>query len=61
MPPYKDEKGMPFINFKIINAKKIKDGILKKLLRYGISIHWDFNHKLAHRDVKEALWKKPEQ
>ena len=39
MSPYKDEKGTPFINFKIINAKKIKDGILKKLLRYGISIH----------------------
>ena len=24
MPPYKDEKGMPFINFKIVNAKKLK-------------------------------------
>ena len=39
MPPYKDEKGMPFINFKIINAKKLKMEFLKKLLRYGISIH----------------------
>ena len=33
-----------------------KDGILKKkLLKYGIPIHCDFNHQLAHRDVKEAL------
>ena len=23
---------------------KLKDGIKKKPLKYGISIHWDFNH-----------------
>ena len=39
MPIYKDEKGMPFINFIIVNAKNLKDGILKKLLKYGISTH----------------------
>ena len=21
------------------------------------SIHWDLNHRLTHRDIKEALWK----
>ena len=21
------------------------------------SIHWDLNHWLTHRDIKEALWK----
>ena len=29
---------MPFMNFKIVNAKKIKMEF-KKLLKYGISIH----------------------
>ena len=32
-----------------------EEGMLKKLLKYGIPIHCDFNHQLAHRDVKEAL------
>ena len=32
-----------------------KDGIEKKLLKYGISNHCDFNHQLAHRNIKEAL------
>ena len=31
---------------------------LKKLLKYDVSIHWDFDHCLAHRDIKEALRKK---
>ena len=34
---------MPFINFKIENAKKIKMEF-KKLLKYCIPIHWDLNH-----------------
>ena len=33
-----DEKGMPFMNFKIVNAKN-KKMEFKKLLKYGISIH----------------------
>ena len=37
-------KGMPFINFKIVNAKNSKMELKKKRLKYGISIHWDFNH-----------------
>ena len=51
---YKDEKGMPLMNFKIVHAinefqnstcQKLEDGIKKKrLLKYGISIHWNFNH-----------------
>ena len=40
---YKDEKGMPFMNFKIVNAKN-KKMEFKKLLKYSISIHWGFNH-----------------
>ena len=31
---------------------------LKRLMKYGISMHWDFNHWLAHREIKEALWKR---
>ena len=31
--------------------------IKKKLLKYGISIDWDFNHQLAHTDLIEILWK----
>ena len=38
-----DEKRMPFMKFKIVNANILKIE-LKKLLKYGISIHWDFNH-----------------
>ena len=38
-----DEKGMPFMNFKIVNAKN-KKMEFKKLLKYSISIHWGFNH-----------------
>ena len=34
---------MPFINFKIVNAKTLKME-LKKLLKHDISIHRDFNH-----------------
>ena len=30
---------------------------LKRLLKYSISIHWDFNNFPAHRDITEALWK----
>ena len=37
------EKRMPFMNFKLVNAK-ILYGILKTLLEYGISIHLHFNH-----------------
>ena len=48
---------MPFTNFKIVNATNLWMGF-KKLLKYGISIHWDFIHWLAQRDIKEALWKK---
>ena len=48
---------MPFLNFKIVNAKNLKLN-LKKLLKYGISVQWNFNYQLAHRDIKEALWKK---
>ena len=33
-----DEKKMPFMNFKIINAKNLKMES-KRLLKYGISIH----------------------
>ena len=33
-----DEKRMPFMNFKIVNAKNLKMN-LKKLLKYGISIY----------------------
>ena len=36
-----DEKGMPFMNFKILNAKNLKIELKKKLLKYGIPIHWD--------------------
>ena len=39
----KDENGMPFTNFKIVNAKN-KKMEFKKLLKYSISIHWGFNH-----------------
>ena len=28
---------------------------------WHISIHWDFKHWLAQRDIKEALWKRPGQ
>ena len=38
-----DEKRMPSMKFKIVNANNLKIE-LKKLLKYGISIHWDFNH-----------------
>ena len=31
------------MKFKIVNAKKIKIEF-KKLLKYGIPIHWGFNH-----------------
>ena len=34
-----DEKGMPFMNFKILNAKNLKIEFKKKLLKYGIPIH----------------------
>ena len=34
---------MPFMNFKMEDAKNLKME-LKKQLIYGISIHWDFNH-----------------
>ena len=34
---------MPFMNFKMVDAKNLKME-LKKLLIYGISIYWDFNH-----------------
>ena len=33
-----DEKGMPFMNFKIENAKNLKMEF-KKILRFSISIH----------------------
>ena len=52
---------MPFMNFKIVNAKNLKMEFKEKLLKYGISIHWDFNHQLAHRDIKEAWRKNPGQ
>ena len=48
------------MNFKIVNVKNVKMEF-KKLLKYGTSIHWGFNHSLPHRDIKEALWKKPRQ
>ena len=35
---------MPFMNFKIVNAKNLKMEFKKKLLKYGISIHRDFDH-----------------
>ena len=38
-----NEKRMPFMNFKIVNAKNLKME-LKELLKYVISIHWDYNH-----------------
>ena len=38
IPLYKDEKGMPFMNYKMVNAKNLKME-LKKLPKYGISIH----------------------
>ena len=44
---------MSFMNFKIINAKKLKDKILKKPLKYVISFHSDFNHLVAHRDMEK--------
>ena len=45
MPIYKDEKGVPFINFIIVNAKNLTDGILKKNTEiWHILIHWDLNH-----------------
>ena len=34
-----DENGMPFMNFKILNAKNLKIELRKKLLKYGIPIH----------------------
>ena len=49
-----DEKRMPLMNFKI-EKPKIQRWNLKKLLKYSISIHKDFNHQLAHRDIKQAL------
>ena len=51
---------MPFMNFIILNAKNIEMEF-KKLLKYGITIHWGFNYKLSwsHRDIKWGLWKKP--
>ena len=43
IPLYKDEKGMPVKNFKIANAKNLTMELKKKkLLNWGISIHWDF-------------------
>ncbi|RMX56141.1 hypothetical protein pdam_00012114 [Pocillopora damicornis] len=55
---HKDEKGMPFMNFKIVNAKNIWMEF-KKLLKYGISM-WHIyvanmaypNHWLSHREIK---------
>ena len=42
---YKDEKGMPLMNFKIVHATNLKMELKKKpVLKYGISIHWNFNH-----------------
>ena len=49
---------MPFMNFRIVNAKNLKMEFKEKLLKYGISIHWDFNHQLAHR-YKRGFEKKP--
>ena len=43
---------MPFMSFKIVNAKKIKNiKFNKKKLKYGVYIQWDFNHQLTHRDI----------
>ena len=50
------EKRMPFMNFKIVNAKN-KKMEFKKLLKYSISLHWGFNHSLSHRDIKQGFWK----
>ena len=36
-------KGNTIYEFKIVNAKNITIEF-KKLLKYGTSIHWDFNH-----------------
>ena len=53
------EKRMPFTNFKIVNAKKLGDGFKKTdKIWHNLYIHWELNHWLAHRDVKEALWKR---
>ena len=42
---YKDEKGMLLMNFKIVHATNLKMELKKKrVLKYGISIHWNFNH-----------------
>ena len=44
---------MPFMSFKIVNAKKIKKIKFnkKKKLKYGVYIQWDFNNQLTHRDI----------
>ena len=52
------------MDFKIENAKNLKMEF-KRLLKHGISVHRDFiyffyiYHWLAHRDIKEALRKRP--
>ena len=43
MSLYMHEKRMPFMNFKMVNAKNLMIEF-KKILNYGISIHRDFNH-----------------
>ena len=43
--------------FRDANAKNLKMQMKKTTKIIGISIHGDFNHQLAHRDIREALWK----
>ena len=45
---------MPFMNFKIVNAKNFKMQFKKTAKIWHID-SLRFNHWLAHRDIKEAL------
>ena len=49
---------MSFMNFKIVNAENLQMKLKEKTTKSDTSTHWDSNHQLAHRDIKEALWKK---
>ena len=48
---------MPFMNFKIVNTKKKRKN-LKKLLKYGISIHQGFNHSAVTQRYRIAFVEK---
>ena len=52
---------MPVKNFKIANAKNLTMELKKKkLLNWGISIHWDFTFTFVAgtQRYKRTLWKK---